>query len=152
MSDFISTLASKAGINADMAEKGVGALLATLQKNVPAESFSKVSAAIPNATNLLSAFQSSSSVDSGGVSTLTNLAGGLLGGKAEAASSVISQFSKAGFSLDSAKAFIPVVLNLLKDKLSPEIMKQIEGGVPGLSSVLGGGDTGGILGNIKKMF
>ena len=153
MADLLSDLAAKAGIDAGMAQKGVGAVLATLQKQIPADVYSKVAAVIPNAGNILSTFQSAPApAQGGGLSGLAGLAGGLLGGKSEAASMMISQFSKAGFSMDTAKAFLPVLLGFLQTKLSPETMKQIEGAIPGLTNLLGGADAGGMFGKIKKLF
>lgn len=153
MADFISDLAAKAGIDTSLAQKGLGAVLTTLQKHVPSDVYSKVSGAIPNAGNLLSAFQSAPAAPKGtGLGDLANLAGGVLGGKSEAASTLLSQFSKAGFSIDTAKTFLPVVFTFLKDKLPPETMKQVENAIPGLSNLLGGLDDAGLFGKIKKLF
>ena len=153
MADFISDLAAKAGIDASTAQKGVGALLSTLQQHVPSDLYTKVSGAIPNAANLLSTFQSAPAAPKGtGLGDLASLAGSLLGGKSEAASTLISQFSKAGFSMDTAKTFLPLVFTFLKDKLSPDTMKQVENAIPGLSNLLGGVDAGGLLGKVKKFF
>jgi uncharacterized protein (DUF2267 family) len=154
MADFISDLASKAGVDPAMAQKGVGALLTTLQKYIPADTYSKVASAIPNASSILSSFQSAPAAQSsGGMSGLAGMAGGLLGGKSEAASTLISQFSKAGFSMDSVKSFLPAALGLLKDKISPDTMKAVEGALPGLSTFMGEATVGGgLLDKIKKMF
>ncbi len=153
MADFIGDIAAKAGIDTSMAQKGVGALLSTLQQHVPADLYSKVSGAIPNAGNLLSTFQSAPASAKGtGLGDLTGLAGSLLGGKSEVASTLVSQFSKAGFSLDTAKTFLPLVLTFLQSKLSPDTMKQVETAIPGLSNLPGGADAGGLLGNVKKFF
>lgn len=150
MSDFLSTLASQAGIDTGMAQKGVGALLATLQQHVPAEAFSKVSAAIPNASGILSGFQSgSTATKDSGLGGIAGIAGKMLGGDAAVASTLVSQFSKAGFSADAMKAFLPVVLGLLKDKLPPEVMKLVGSVAPGAGDASAGPD---ILGSLKKLF
>ena len=153
MADFISDLAAKAGIDTSLAQKGLGAILTTLQKHVPSDVYSKVSGAIPNAGNLLSAFQSAPAAPkSAGLGDLANLVGGLLGGKSEAASTLLSQFAKAGFSIDTAKTFLPVLFSVLKERLPPETMKQVENTIPGLSNLLGGTDTTGLFGKVKKLF
>lgn len=154
MADLISEIAAKAGIDAGMAQKGVGALLSTLQKHVPPDAYAKVASAVPNAGSILSSFQSAPSATQGlggGLAGLAGMAGGLLGGKSEAATMLVSQFSKAGFSLDAVKSFLPVAFGLIKDKLPPDTLKQIEGAIPGLSS-LAGGEGGGIMDKIKKLF
>jgi hypothetical protein len=84
----------------------------------------------------------------GGGLDLASLAGGLLGGKSEVVSTFASQLTKVGFSADSAKAFLPVALGLLKDNVSLDTMKQIEGTLPGFSDLSGGlegADTRGLL-------
>lgn len=153
MSDFISNLASQAGINSGMAEHGTGALLASLKGNVSADVFSSMLGGIPNASSLMNGFEtlkkkSPASSDS----PLMNVAGSLLGGQSKAAASLLSNFSTAGFSVDNLKTFLPVIMGLLKSQLSDDVMKQVESNVPGLS-VLAGSDAGaGLLSKIKSLF
>ncbi|MDH3252601.1 MAG: DUF2780 domain-containing protein [Ignavibacteria bacterium] len=154
MADFISTLASQAGIDTNLAEKGVGALLSTLQKHTPGNVYSEVAGAIPNAGGLLSVFDkaagSSQATDAGG---LAGMVGGILGGgKSDALTMLVGQFSKAGFSMDSAKAFLPVVFGFLKNKVSADAMKGVEQNIPGLGDLLGGGEGSSFLGKISKLF
>ena len=74
MAEFISDLAAKAGIDAGMAQKGVGALLSTLQKYIPSEAYTKVAAVIPNAGGIVSAFQSAPAAPQAGGLDLTSVA------------------------------------------------------------------------------
>ena len=153
MADFISDLAAKAGIDGTTAQKGVGAVLSTLQKYVPAEVYSKVSSAIPNAGNLLSTFQSAArSAETSAVSDLSGLAGKLIGGKGEQMTALLSQFSTAGFSLETAKRFLPPLLSYLSQKVSPDTVKQIEQAVPGISQLAGPSEAGGFLGKLSRLF
>ena len=140
MNEFVTNLAQRAGIDDNAAQKGLGALLSTIQRNVPADTFTKLSTAIPDTGGILSSFQkvAKPSSDGGG---LLDLAGGLLGKDAGALGTLISQFSKAGFTVESAKSFIPIALNLLKDKISPDLMKQIDTALPGVSNLLAGEKT-----------
>jgi hypothetical protein len=100
MADFNSSLASQAGIDSGLAEKGVGALLPTLQKHTAGNIYSDVAAVIPNAGNLLSIFNkvaggSQAMEPAGG---LAGMLGGMLGGgKSDALSMLIGQFSKSRF-------------------------------------------------------
>jgi hypothetical protein len=135
MNEFITTLAEKAGLDNLTAEKGLGALLTAIQGNVPNDTFTKISAAIPDAGGILSSFQKIEKAPSDGASLL-DLAGGILGKNTGALGGLVSQFSKAGFSVDTVKAFIPVVLTLLKDRLSPDLMKQIDSALPGVSTFM----------------
>ena len=153
MNDFVTNLAQKAGIDDSTAQKGLGALLSTIQNHVPADTFTKLSAAIPDTGGILSSFQKTAkpSSDGGG---LLNLAGGLLGKDASALGTLISQFSTAGFSVESAKTFIPIALNLLKDNMSPDLMKQIDTALPGVSALLSGEKTSSTnpIDALKKLF
>jgi len=68
MADFISDLATKAGVSPDLARKGVGAILALFKDKLPAGSFSQVQSAIPNASNLMAGAQAAlQEAPSGGV-------------------------------------------------------------------------------------
>jgi hypothetical protein len=152
MAGLISELVQKAGIDAGTAEKGVGALLSTLQKYVPKESYSAISSAIPNAGKFLSAFQTTASEQGSKLSGLAELAGSLLGSKTEQVSKLISDFSAAGLSLESAKEFLPVVLNYIKEHGSADTVKSIEQHIPGLVNLVKGADAGDFLGKLKKLF
>jgi len=150
MSDFISTLASKSGLDNAMAEKGVGALLSSLKGNLSSDVFSKLSSAIPDGGNILQKFSASTqAADSGAASTLAGLAGGLFKGGSSNALSLVEQFTKAGFSMESIGKFVPVVLSMLQSKLGPDIMKTVEKQIPSLSGLATDGD---IVSNLKKLF
>jgi len=152
MSDFISTLASKAGLSTAQAEQGVGALLSSLKGNLPADLFGKVSQAVPNASTIISGFQAAAGkAEPSVMSSLTGLAGSLLGDKAGAAAGLMKNFGQIGFNADTVKAFLPLAMDLLSKKLSPDIMKAVEKQIPALSSLAGGADQGGLLSRLKKM-
>jgi len=137
MTDLVSRIAQKAHLDNSTVQQGLGALLSTIQKQVPGDTFAKISEAIPETVGLLSTFQqrTSQSNEGGGV---LNLAGGLLGKDAGALGTLISQFSSAGFSVETAKSFIPIALSALKDRISPETMQQVDAALPGVSSLLAG--------------
>ncbi len=154
MNDFLSLIAGKAGLDESTAEKGVGALLSTLKENVPADTFSGVSNLIPDAGNIMNKFQglSQSEDNSGGLSGLMGMASGLLGGKSEQIGNMISTFSKAGFSLDMVKQFLPVVFDFIKTNGSSSLLQNITESIPELSSFLGDSKDGNILGKISSFF
>jgi hypothetical protein len=152
MNDLISTIAQKSNLDNSTVQKGLGALLATIQKQVPGDTFSKISQDIPGTGGLVSTFQMASRTeDTGG---LLNLAGGLLGKDAGALGTLISQFSTAGISAETAKAFIPIALSALKDRVSPETMKYIDAALPGVTNLLAGENTSNnnTLDQLKKHF
>ena len=153
MPDFISSLASKTGLSTAKAEQGLGALLSSLQGNLSSDIFGKVTGAIPGATNMISGFESAAGKAApSATSALTGLAGSLLGGQSGAAAGLLNNFAKVGFSADTVKSFLPLAVDMLSKNLSPDLMKAVEKGIPGLSSLVGGTDAGGLVSKIKKFF
>jgi hypothetical protein len=140
MSEFISGLAQIAGLDESTAERGLGALLSAVRINASHESFANLSQGIPDAGRILVTFQQVSRPSSDGASLL-DLARGLLGKDAGALGLLISQFSQAGFSLENAKAFIPVALDYLRNNISPDAMTKIDNALPGVSALLAGENT-----------
>jgi hypothetical protein len=47
--------------------------------------------------------------------------------------------------------FLPAVFGLLRERVSPEVMQQIEGGIPDLASILEGPDPRGLMDKFKDM-
>ncbi|HKB02171.1 MAG TPA: DUF2780 domain-containing protein [Gemmataceae bacterium] len=126
--DFINDLAERSGINADQAKKGLGAVLGFLQDKLPAESFSKVTSAVPGADRMMAAATEAPGEESGGiVSTVTGAIGKLFGG---GAGEMVSKLSNLGLSVDQVKSFLPNVLAFLKDKLPADIVNKISGLIP----------------------
>jgi hypothetical protein len=130
VSDFISELASRSGINLDMARKGLGAILAFFKEKLPADTFAKVSGAVPGAEGLMADAEAApqAQAEGGVMHTLAEWAGKLFGGGG--ASAVLAKLTALGFSPEQVKSFLPKVLDFLKGKLPPEAMKQISGLLP----------------------
>ena len=137
MSEFTSGLARFAGMDESTVEEGLGALLSAIRIHYSPGNFANISQGIPGADEILSAFQKRSRPTSDGAS-LHEFGGGLLGKDAGAFGLLISQFSIAGFTLENAKAFIPVALDYFKENLSPETMVHIDNALPGVSALLRG--------------
>jgi hypothetical protein len=133
MADFLTELASGAGMEGDQAHHGVGALLTMLKGRLDPGSFSKLQDAIPNAEQMQSAFETrSQSAGSGLVGALKGIAGKLLGGGGEdPASPLQGHFASAGLSADHLKSFLPKLHEMLADKLPPGVLEQIKAHVPG---------------------
>jgi uncharacterized protein (DUF2267 family) len=130
VSDFISELASKSGINLDMARKGLGAILAFFKEKLPADTFAKVTSAVPGAEALMTEAESApeAHAEGGVMHAISEWAGKLFGGGG--ASAALSKLTSLGFSADQIKSFLPKVLAFLKGRLPPEAMKQISGLLP----------------------
>ena len=133
MADFISDLATKAGVSPDLARKGVGAVLALFKDKLPAGSFSQVLSAIPNASNLMTDAQAAlKEAPSGGIlGAVGDAVSKLFGGSA---AELASQFTHLGFSADQLKRFLPGVLQFLKSKLPADVVKQASALLPGVGT------------------
>jgi uncharacterized protein (DUF2267 family) len=132
MTDIISSLASHAGISQDMARKGMGAVLEMCKNKLPAEAYSKVSAAIPGADGMIAAAAdqppSASAPQSGGmVDSLTSSIGKIFGGPG---GELAGKLSAVGFSAEQLKGFLPPVFEFLKDKVPPDALKKISSMLP----------------------
>jgi hypothetical protein len=129
VTDIISDLANKSGINTDMAKKGLGAILTFFKEKLPADTFAQVSAAVPGAEALMADARAApeAQAEGGVMHTLAEWAGKLFGGSASAA---VSKLTSLGLSADQIKQFVPNLLAHLKGKLPPEVVKQISGLLP----------------------
>jgi hypothetical protein len=130
MADIINELASKIGISTDTAKKGLGTLLAALQHVLPAESFAKIEGAIPGAASMLADAQAQGETPTGGIlGAIKDMAGKLFGGGGSAAE-LAAHFGKLGFSPDQVKHFFAHVVELLRSKLPPDLMKHVSALLP----------------------
>src|SRR5262245_51121965 len=116
MADFVSELATRCNINVDMAKKGLGAILAFMKAKLPTDVFSKVTAAVPESENAISAFQSATEAAGGVLDAVKKLFGG---------ADVLAKLAKLGFSTEQITSFIPKVLEFLKGKLPADAMNQV---------------------------
>jgi hypothetical protein len=128
MPDVIGELASKSGISVDQAKKGLGAVLAAMRGALPAESFSRVQEAVPNAGELMEGAEESGQESSGGVlGAITSTLGKLFGG---GESTALTKLAQAGFSAEQLREFLPNVLEFLKAKLPADVMERIGSLIP----------------------
>jgi Protein of unknown function VcgC/VcgE (DUF2780) len=128
MADITTELASKCGISPEQAQKGLGAVLAFLKKTVPAETYAKISAAVPGAEEMTAAAETGQEASGGILGAIGDLAGKLVGGSAAAA--LVGQLTKLGFTPEQIQMFLPKVLEFLKGKVPDETLKQISAAVP----------------------
>jgi len=125
MADIVTELANKCGISTDMAQKGLGVVLGLLKSKLPAESFNKVSAAVPGADNMMAAaVGAQEEASSGVVGAVTGAIGKLFGG-GDGIGAVVSKLSQFGMTPEQIEKFVPKVLEFLKGKLPDNILGQV---------------------------
>jgi hypothetical protein len=129
MADIITELASKCHISPDMVKKGLGTLLAAFKHALPAEGFAKIESAIPGAANMLADAEAQGEAVSGGLlGAIKDMAGKLFGGGSPDA--LAAHFGKLGFSAQQFEHFLPQVVDFLKGKLPPDLMKHVSALLP----------------------
>ena len=139
MSDLVNELTTRTGISPELVQKGLGALLSFLKKELGEETFDKLQASVPDASRLTSQHESSpeSAPSEGGLfEVVSGLAGKLLGGKAGASADLLSALSKLGFKPEQIEAFLPKALELIKTYLSPELLQKIIAALPAITKFL----------------
>ena len=89
-------------------------------------------------------------------SGLLQAAGGLLGAAGLVGSSsgldvaaMIQLAAKAGVPATTAESLLPLLLQFLQSRLSPELLAKVSRIVPALKSAGGGGNGGGLLGALS---
>jgi hypothetical protein len=138
MSETIGELASDSGLSLDQAKKGLGALLSSLKDALPAESFSRVQEAVPDAGHMMADAEESGQESSGGVlGAITSTVGKLFGGGAPTA---LAKLTQLGFSPEQLQQFLPNALEFLKGKLPADVMERISSMIPGAKATAGTGE------------
>lgn len=128
MNELVKALVSQLGITDDQAAKGSGLLFQAAKSRIGAD-FAKVENAIPAVSDLLKAAPSASSSGSGLGGMLGGLASALGGGgsKLGTLASLAGSFAALKLSPDMIGKFVPVILDTLKSKASPDILRILTG-------------------------
>jgi hypothetical protein len=129
MADIVTELAEKCGISTEQVQKGLGVVLGLLKNVLPAESFSKVSGAVPDADRMMAAAAETGEQESGGLAGAVKSAIGKIFGEG-GPEALVAKFGELGLSADQIHAFMPKVMEFLKDKLPENVMNQISGLLP----------------------
>jgi hypothetical protein len=145
MSDLVNQLTAHTGLSPELVQKGLGALLSFLKKQLGEETFDKLETSIPEASALRSQHESAPEPEEGAPSQgsllgmVSGLAGKLLGGKTGEGVDLLSTFSKLGFKPEQIEAFLPKAIELIKSHLSPELMQKLLAALPLIEKLMGSG-------------
>jgi hypothetical protein len=139
MSETASALSSETGLSADQVHKGLGAILDFLRQHLGEETFARIQAAIPNATEFLNRFESSPETAEGGglIGALTSLASKFLGGGAGELTKLMESFGRLGFKPEQIEAFLPRALEFIHSHLPADLVRQILATFPALAQFAG---------------
>lgn len=127
MEELIARLTQSVGIDAEVARKSVGLVLAFLQKEGPAAEVGQLIAALPGADAAIAEAQAS-----GGGGGLAGMLGGLMGG-AGGIMALAGQLNSAGLSMGQMQPFGKTLFAYASEKAGEDVIGPIVGAVPGLS-------------------
>jgi hypothetical protein len=135
MADFLSELASKAGLEGDQAHQGVGAVLAMLKERLDPAAFAHLQNAIPNSKDMLSRCEDTMVSAGGGVlAAVKSAAGKLLGGEQDPAAALASRCASAGLTPEHLRSLLPKLHEMLAGKVPPHVLDQIKKHVPAVGA------------------
>jgi hypothetical protein len=130
MADVVSEVANRTGIPPELVRKGVGAVLALMKDKLPANVYSQIQSAVPDAAGLVSAAPEAAPPAGGVLGAVTAAAGKLLGGAGGDAAVLTSRLTQTGFSAEQLEKFLPAVMEFLKSRLPENTVKQLTGLLP----------------------
>ena len=145
MSDLVNQLTAHTGLSPELVQKGLGALLSFLKKELGEENFAKLETSIPGArrsrpnTSRHRKAGKAPPHQGGLFEMVAGLAGKLLGGKAGEGVDLLSTLSKLGFKPEQIESFLPKAIELIKNHLSPELIQKLVAAMPVLEKLLGFG-------------
>jgi Protein of unknown function VcgC/VcgE (DUF2780) len=149
MPDLVNQLTAHTGLSPELVQKGLGALLSFLKKELGEETFNKLENSIPGASALKTDYESAPPPEGGATSQgglfemVSGLAGKLLGGKSGEGADLLSTFSKLGFKPEQIEAFLPKAIELIKSHLSPELLQKVLAALPAIAKLfIAGPDKG----------
>lgn len=153
MADLLSTLATRSGLTPDLTQKGMEALLGSLRDHLPGDEFAKLTSSIPDLQQLISSPERVPV-------QLGDFAGPTLNGPSRRTRQVqplpltelLSQLTRAGFTLDAVQKFLPAAVGLLRANLHPELMRHVERSIPGLGNISRTTGPAGLIDRLRNLF
>ena len=123
MKELIDMLTTGLGVSSTQAEGGAAVLFKAAKEKLGAPEFDSQLGAVPGLPDLMK----KAPATSGGLGgMLGGLAGAALGGNAALITTVVQGFGKLGLTTDHAKKFVPVILEFLRTKVSPDVVSRLE--------------------------
>jgi hypothetical protein len=104
-------------------KRRLGAILSFIKESVPEETFTQVSATVPDSDQIMAAAGPHEEPSGGILGAIKGVADKLFGGGSAAA--LMAKLSSLGITAEQAQSFLPHVLEFLKGKLPESVMKQI---------------------------
>lgn len=122
MADIASELASKCGISADMAKKGLGVILGSFKSTLPTETFTKLTQAVPGADDMMAAADTGAQASGGVMDAIKGAVGKIFGG---GNADLLAKFSQLGMTPEQGEGFLAKAMEFFKAKLPESLQSQI---------------------------
>jgi hypothetical protein len=122
MKELIDLLTKNLKITAPQAEGGAAVLFKAAKDKLGGEEFGKLLGNVPGVSDLMN----KAPPPSGGFGGLLGGLAGAVGGNAGLITTILSGFAKLGLNAEDAKRFVPVNLEFLRSKVSPEVISKLE--------------------------
>lgn len=124
MNELVGMLTKSLGVDTAQAEGGAGVLFKAAKEKLGAGEFGKLLGDVPGLSDLMHKAPAT-----GGGGGLGGMLGGLasaVGGNAALITTILQGFGKLGLTADHAKRFVPVILDYLRTKVSPDVITKLE--------------------------
>ena len=137
MDELIQQLTSKLGIDASVAKGATEKAMAMVKEHVGDDIFSKISSAIPGASDAASQGAAPASGGGGMLGKLAGMASSALGGSAGGGLELASSLTSAGVGTDKLGGFVSMLVEFIKEKAGKEVMDQVLAKFPMLKTLIG---------------
>lgn len=123
MKELVDMLTRTLGIDGKQAEGGAAVLFNAAKEKLGAGEFGKLLGDVPGLADLM---HKAPPAGGGGLGGMLGGLASAMGGNAALIANIVGGFSKLGLKADDAKKFVPVILDFLRTKVSPDVVTKLE--------------------------
>lgn len=121
MKELIDMLSKTLNIDGRQAEGGAAVLFKAAKDKLGGDEFGKLLGGVPGVADLLT-----KAPQAGGLGGMLGGLAGAIGGNAGVIANIVGGFSRLGLKVDDARRFVPVILDFLRTKVSPDVIAKLE--------------------------
>ena len=123
MKELVDMLTGTLGIDGKQAEGGAAVLFNAAKEKLGAGEFGKLLGGVPGLADLM---HKAPPAGGGGLGGMLGGLASAMGGNAALIANIVGGFSKLGLKADDARKFVPVILDFLRTKVSPDVVTKLE--------------------------
>ena len=122
MKELIDMLTKSLGVSGSQAEGGAAVLFKAAKEKLGGAEFDHLLGGVPGVGDLLKKAPAAG----GGLGGMLGGLASAMGGNAGLIATIVGGFGKLGLTTDHARKFVPVILDFLKSKVSPDVITKLE--------------------------